>query len=131
VAIGFAFTQPPMVVVSMFVAVGLGLAAPFVALCWQPGWLKFLPKPGAWMERFKVAMGFPMLATAIWLFSLAITHYGKAVVWLGVFLVLVSLAAWIFGEFVQRGRSRKGLAVILALLFLGFGYASRLSQGVD
>jgi thiol:disulfide interchange protein DsbD len=67
VAIGFAFTQPPAIVVLMFLAVGLGLAAPFVLLCWQPGWLKFLPKPGAWMERFKIAMGFPMLATAMWL----------------------------------------------------------------
>ena len=32
--------------------------------------LRLLPKPGAWMERFKTIMGFPMLATAAWLLSL-------------------------------------------------------------
>ena len=53
------------------VVIGLGLAAPYVVLSWHPAWLKFLPKPGAWMEQFKIAMGFPMLATALWLFDLA------------------------------------------------------------
>jgi thiol:disulfide interchange protein DsbD len=87
--------------------------------------LKFLPKPGAWMERFKVAMGFPMIATAVWLFTLTITFYGKRVWWLGVFLVVVALAAWVFGEFVQRGRARRGVSLVIALLLLvgGFAYA--------
>ena len=75
----------------MFVVVGLGLASPYVILSWQPAWLKFLPKPGAWMERFKVAMGFPMLATAVWLFSLIPLHYGKRALWLGLFLVILAL----------------------------------------
>ena len=76
-ALGFAFTQAAGIIVLMFVVVGLGLASPYVILSWQPAWLKFLPKPGAWMERFKVAMGFPMLATAVWLFSLIPLHYGR------------------------------------------------------
>ena len=88
-----------------FLVVGLGLSAPYVLLSWQPAWLKFLPKPGAWMEKFKIAMGFPMLATVVWLFSVAGSTYGKSVLWLGVFLVLLAFAAWIFGEFFQRGRA--------------------------
>ena len=94
----------------VFLFVGLGLAAPYVLLSCNPALLKFLPKPGAWMEKFKIAMGFPMLATAIWLFNLAGDDYGKNVFWLGIFLVTVALAAWIFGEFVQRGSQRQGLA---------------------
>ena len=94
----------------IFLFVGLGLAAPYVLLSWNPAWLKFLPKPGAWMEKFKIAMGFPMLATAVWLFNLASGDYGTNVLWLGVFLVVVAFAAWIFGEFVQRGRTGKGVA---------------------
>jgi len=129
VAIGFAFTQPPLIVVLMFIAVGLGLAAPFVALCWQPGWLKFLPKPGAWMERFKVAMGFPMLATAMWLFWLTGTRLGKTgVLWLGLFLIVLALAAWVFGEFVQRGTRRRGLAVAICLGFVAIGYGAILEK---
>ncbi|MDB6111306.1 MAG: thiol-disulfide interchange protein DsbD-like protein [Pedosphaera sp.] len=124
-ALGFAFTQPPVIIVLIFLTVGAGLAAPYVVLCWQPSWLKFLPKPGAWMERFKVAMGFPMLATAIWLFTLAAPNFGgSGELWLGLFLVLVAVIAWVWGEFVQRGRSRRGLAAGLsfALCFLAYAY---------
>jgi thiol:disulfide interchange protein DsbD len=125
IALGFAFAQKAPVILLMFLAVGVGLAAPYVVLSWNPAWLKFLPKPGAWMEKFKVAMGFPMLATAVWLFNLAADSYGKSVLWLGVFLVVVAFATWIFGEFVQRGRTRKGvaLAVVLFLLFGGYAFA--------
>ena len=71
IALGFAFAQKAPLIVLTFLAVGAGLAAPYVALSWNPAWLKLLPKPGAWMEKFKIAMGFPMLATAVWLFNLA------------------------------------------------------------
>jgi thiol:disulfide interchange protein DsbD len=131
VALGFAFAQSAPVIVLMFLAVGVGLAAPYVVLSWNPAWLKFLPKPGAWMERFKIAMGFPMLATAVWLFNLAYGDYGKRVLWLGVFLVVVALAAWIFGEFVQRGRARRGLALVIALILLIGGYAYALESQLN
>jgi thiol:disulfide interchange protein DsbD len=121
-ALGFAFTQAAGIIVVMFVVVGLGLASPYVILSWQPAWLKFLPKPGAWMERFKVAMGFPMLATAMWLFSLIPLHYGRRSLWLGLFLVILALAAWIYGEFVQRGRTHRGLGMAAALLLFVGGY---------
>ena len=124
-ALGFAFTQASGIIVLMFLVVGVGLASPYVVLSWQPAWLKFLPKPGAWMERFKVAMGFPMLATAVWLFSLIPLHYGRRSLWLGIFLVILALAAWIYGEFFQRARTRRGLGLTVALLLLvgGFLYA--------
>ncbi|MGO8837449.1 MAG: protein-disulfide reductase DsbD family protein [Limisphaerales bacterium] len=128
IALGFAFAQNASVILLIFLAVGIGLAAPYVVLSWNPAWLKFLPKPGAWMEKFKIAMGFPMLATAVWLFNLAAGSYGKSVLWLGVFLVVVSLAAWIFGEFVQRGRTRKGLALAITLILLAGGYAYALES---
>jgi thiol:disulfide interchange protein DsbD len=97
-------------------------------LSWNPAWLRFLPKPGAWMEKFKIAMGFPMLATAVWLFNVASSSYGKNVLWLGVFLVVVAFAAWIFGEFVQRGRTRRGIALVIAAILLVGGYAFALEK---
>ncbi len=127
-ALGFALAQNVSVILLIFLLMGAGLAAPYVALSWQPAWLKYLPKPGAWMEKFKIALGFPMLATVIWLFSLAARIYGSGVVWLGFFLVLVAGAAWVFGEFVQRGRRRKGLALaVMAVLLIG-GYACALED---
>ncbi len=122
-ALGFAFAEPPAIIVLTFLTVGLGLAMPYVVLSLNPAWLKFLPKSGAWMEKFKIAMGFPMLATAVWLFTLTPLHYGKRVLWLGLFLVVIALAAWIYGEFVQRGRKRRGLAGAIAAAILAGGYA--------
>jgi thiol:disulfide interchange protein DsbD len=124
-ALGFAFAQDAAVILLIFFMVGLGLATPYVALSWNPAWLKFLPKPGLWMEQFKIAMGFPMLLTMVWLFNLAAGNYGPRVLWLGVFLVIVAFAAWIFGAFVQRGRQHPGLALGLtaALIIGGYAYA--------
>jgi thiol:disulfide interchange protein len=122
-AVGFAFTQPPVIIILIFLAVGLGLATPYVLLCWHPGWLKLLPKPGLWMQRFKVAMGFPMLATAMWLFWLTATRMGKSgVLWFGLFLVVLALAAWVWGEFAQRGRKCAGLAIFVSLVLAGSAY---------
>ena len=128
IALGFAFAQSAAFIVLIFLAVGTGLAIPYVVLSWNPAWLKFLPKPGAWMEKFKIAMGFPMLATAAWLFNLASGSYGKNVLWLGLFLVVIAFAAWIFGEFFQRGRKRRGTALVIVLILLIGGYAYALEN---
>ena len=130
-ALGFAFSQSAGTIIFIFLTVGLGLASPYVLLSWNPAWLKFLPKPGAWMEKFKIAMGFPMLATVVWLFNIATASYGKNVLWLGVFLVVVAFAAWIFGEFFQRGREHKILAIIIVLILLIGGYAFALEKELD
>jgi thiol:disulfide interchange protein len=127
VAMGFAFAQPAMQLITMFMMAALGMSLPYVLLSMNPKWLKLLPKPGAWMETFKVAMGFPMLATAIWLFSLAVKHFPvpgafSGAFWLGIFLVFVALAAWMFGAFVQRSTKRKGVAWALIAVFFGTGY---------
>jgi thiol:disulfide interchange protein len=127
-ALGFAFIlKSPGIITLVFLTAGLGLATPYIILSWHPAWLKLLPKPGAWMEKFKVAMGFPILGTAVWLFTLAAPNFGEnGAFWLGILLVIVSMAAWIWGQFVQRGRSARGLAVAisLALVVLGGGWVS-------
>jgi thiol:disulfide interchange protein DsbD len=111
--------------VLIFLSVGVGLALPYVLLAWQPGWLKFLPKPGLWMERFKVAMGFPMMAAAVWLFSLVTVYYADRTWWLAIFLVMLSVGAWIYGEFIQRHRAHPGLALaaMVGVVVMGYFFA--------
>jgi thiol:disulfide interchange protein DsbD len=131
-AIAFAFTQKPSIVVLVFLIAGLGFAAPFLVFCWKPNWLKFLPRPGAWMEKFKIAMGFPMLATAVWIFWIAAPRFGKSgVLWFGLFLVILAAAAWIWGEFVQRGRKRKGMAITIAILLVAGGYVFAMERQLN
>ena len=58
------------------------------------------------MVQFKMIMGFPMLAAGVWILSFTGPMFGKGgVLWLGVLLVFVALAAWVFGEFKQRAAS--------------------------
>lgn len=125
-ALGYAIPQKSAAIILLFfLMIGIGLAAPYVVLCWKPTWLKWLPKPGAWMEKFKMAMGFPMLATAVWLLTLTIPHFGEdGILWMGLFLVLVALAAWIYGDFVQRGSRRRWLAwsFVAAVLAIAYGF---------
>jgi thiol:disulfide interchange protein DsbD len=130
-ALGFAFAQDAAVIVTVFLFVGLGLSAPYILLSWHPAWLRFLPKPGAWMEKFKITMGFPMLATVIWLYYIASGTYGREVAWLGLFLVLVAMAAWIFGQFVQRGRKGRWIGALTAALIFAAGYAYCLESELN
>lgn len=129
VALGFAFTQPPGTLLVFFTMVALGLAAPYVALSWRPGWLRYLPKPGPWMGRFKVAMGFPMLATAVWLLDFSAPSFGEdGLLWLGMHLVVLALAGWIWGEFVQRGGARRARVALVCLGLLAADYLGVLEH---
>jgi thiol:disulfide interchange protein DsbD len=83
------------------------------------------------MEKFKMAMGFPMLAAVVWLFNIATSTYGKNVFWLGIFLVSIAATAWTFGEFVQRGRQRQPLGLAACALLLLAGYAGALEKELN
>jgi thiol:disulfide interchange protein DsbD len=129
-AIGFAFTKSTGRIFIVMLSIALGLASPYLLLTWYPALLKFLPKPGAWMEKFKMAMGFPMLAAAIWLCSLVQIFYGERAWWMAMFLVFLAVAMWVYGEFVQRGRKHRLVAGGVAAVLLAFGYAYTLEYGM-
>ena len=125
-AVGFAFTQSNGVIVVMFLAIAAGMSAPYLLLSAQPGWVKLLPKPGAWMERVKQLMGFPMLATLVFLLYVLGAQRGPAAVtWTLCFLLVISLACWMKGAFltpVASPRSRAIVLVLMLVLVLGGGY---------
>src|SRR5439155_12088453 len=51
--------------------------------------------------------------------------YGERAWWLAMFLVFVSVASWVYGDFVQRGSRHRLLAALLTavLLVIGYSYA--------
>ncbi|HEY6578867.1 MAG TPA: protein-disulfide reductase DsbD domain-containing protein [Rhizomicrobium sp.] len=105
-ALGFALTQSALAALAIFVALGIGFAAPFVAIGFSPALLRLLPKPGAWMSTFRQLLAFPMYATALWLaWVLSFeTDPGRLVVLLGAALVL-AFVLWAVGTAQQTGRS--------------------------
>jgi len=98
-ALGFAFGQSPGVILGMFAAVAFGMSLPYLLLSARPGWRKWIPKPGAWMERLKQFMGFPLLATNLWLLWVLQNQRGEmaALLLLALFLIL-GFCAWIYGS---------------------------------
>jgi thiol:disulfide interchange protein DsbD len=109
-ALGWAATQPPAASLAVFAALGAGFAAPFTALAFAPGLRKILPKPGAWMERFKQFLAFPMFATAIWLAWVLTMQVGPG----GVLAVLALALALAFGVWAWRGGIlSRGLAALV------------------
>jgi thiol:disulfide interchange protein len=66
---GFTLTQSPAVIYALFAAIGLGMSFPYLVIGAFPTAIRWLPKPGAWMDTFKHIMGFVMLGTVVFIFS--------------------------------------------------------------
>ena len=121
-AMGAALVLPLVQALAVFAALGLGLALPFLALAFIPALRRALPKPGAWMVRFKLAMAVPMGLTALALLWLA-SRIGGAGFAAGAAALALALLGivWTIGR-MQRGgkaatpRGAPALAV-LALVF--------------
>ena len=99
-AMGAALLLPVAQAMALFAALGLGLALPFLALAFVPALRRRLPRPGAWMARFKLAMAVPMGLTALALIWLAWRVGGQ---WFVAALLFVA-----FGVLIQL--TRIGLA---------------------
>jgi thiol:disulfide interchange protein DsbD len=128
VATGFALTQRAPSALAVFLALGLGLALPYLVLSLAPAWRRWLPRPGPWMERLKQVLAFPLYATVAWLVWVVSEQAGPratAAVLAG--LVLIAFAAWMRGiSQAAQGRRRTLAAataaagVALALAVGGF-----------
>jgi thiol:disulfide interchange protein/DsbC/DsbD-like thiol-disulfide interchange protein len=115
-ALGAALAQSAFVTLGVFIALGAGMALPYALLAWFPGWRRLLPRPGAWMERMKQALAFPLYATVAWLvWVLGAQVDNDAVVRLLVTLVVIALALWAWRVF-KVGQSRAWGAVAAAAL---------------
>jgi thiol:disulfide interchange protein len=113
-AIGYALAQPAIVTFSVFTAIALGLAVPYVALTLQPAWTRLLPKPGAWMEILRQAISVPIFCTVIWLAWVLAQAYGAAVLAaLLVCLLLLAVAGWFLGRWPAQRWATAVAAVIL------------------
>jgi thiol:disulfide interchange protein len=98
-ALCFALIAPAAVAIGIFLALGFGLAAPYLVATIIPGWQRVLPRPGAWMELVKQLLAFPLYGTVAWLIWVLIQEAGPGQSLGALFgLVLVGFAVWIYGR---------------------------------
>ena len=124
-ALGFAFSQSATIILAIFIAIAAGMSAPYLLLSAQPAWLRFLPRPGAWMVHVKQFMGFLLLATLLFLLYVLGAQRGlEGAIWASCFLLVISVACWMKGVFVVPTASaakRSIVLVIMLVLVLGSG----------
>jgi thiol:disulfide interchange protein DsbD len=118
-ALGFAFSQSPAIILAMFVAIAAGMSAPYLLLSAQPGWLRFLPRPGPWMLHVKQFMGFLLLATLLFLLYVLGAQRGlEGAIWASCFLLVISVACWMKGAYAVPTASAAKRSVVLVLMFV-------------
>ena len=122
-ALGYTLGRPAAEVLLVFAALAVGMSLPYLILGFFPRALAWLPRPGRWMESFRQLLAFPMFATVAWLaWVLGLQAGVDAVLALALGAVLVALAAWLYGRFVQSpAGSHRALAGVIALGALAVG----------
>jgi thiol:disulfide interchange protein DsbD len=117
-ALGFAIVQPAPVALGVFAALAFGLALPIVALSFAPALGRWLPRPGAWMLRFKQVMAYPLYLTAVWLLWVLGRQSGPD----GMAVVLLGLVSLVFGLWLwSSGPGRTVLRAGALVAVLGAG----------
>jgi thiol:disulfide interchange protein DsbD len=130
-AIGFALTQGTLAALGVFFCLGLGFAAPFIAIGLSPALTRLLPRPGAWMLHFKQMLAFPMYGAAAWLVWVIAQEAGQT----GLAATLAALVAFAFGAWAWTATRESGArwrvaGALTAILGLGLSLAGvALAQG--
>ena len=120
-ALGYAVSQNAAIALLVFVALGFGMALPFLLLAFVPGFARVLPKPGVWMDTLKQWLAYPLYLSAVWLLWVYGRQSGvdaQALLLTGV--VCIAAASWLWGrrQLSLAGKSSVMLAAVLLLLAL-------------
>jgi thiol:disulfide interchange protein len=110
-ALTWSLSQPALLVVLIWTCLGLGMCSPYLLLAAKPSWIRFLPKPGAWMETFKQAMAFLLVGTVVFLLRAV---PAKDMIATLALLTAVGLGCWMLGRFAAYGTG--GVRKIVVLL---------------
>lgn len=102
IALGAALVMPAWQSLLVFTSLALGMALPYILLSLFPGWLRFLPKSGRWLETFKQILAFPLLFTCVYFAWILIRSIGDDFAWVLAGAVMVGMAAWIYGRWPSR-----------------------------
>jgi thiol:disulfide interchange protein DsbD len=128
-ALGFALVQPAAHAMLVFSALALGMALPYVLLCFAPALVRRLPRPGPWMDTLKQALAFPLYATVVWLVWVLGQQAGvDAAARLLAALVAVAAALWAVGRWMHAGPRARVTVRVAAVALSAAALALALPQ---
>lgn len=109
-SLGYAIALPAAQALTLFAALGIGLALPYWVASWFPAVTRWLPRPGAWMETLRRFMAFPMWATVVWLLWVLGHLSGvDGAASMSAILLAVALLAW---SAAQQGFAKRVLLAV-------------------
>ena len=127
-ALGFALSQPAPATVAVLLAMGLGLALPYLALSMTPALQRLMPRPGPWMDRLRQFLAFPMYASAVWMIWVLTQQTGAdGVLYALGGMTLIAFAIWVLRLGSAASWTRRGLAA--AAVVLAFAAVVKLDDG--
>jgi suppressor for copper-sensitivity B len=95
-AIGFALARGPVEIVAIFLALGLGFAAPYLLVAALPSLARLLPRPGRWMIALRRLLGLLLAGTAVWLLTVLAGEVDRTAVWaIGAISLGIAAALWL------------------------------------
>lgn len=116
----FALTRPTVDIVTLFVAIGLGMALPYVLLLLRPSWLQRLPRASAWTEVVRHSFGWLLLAAAVFFVQSLLPEWLGNALWVA---WVVALALWaLLVALRARDRRSRWAAVLATLPALALAY---------
>ena len=100
----------------------LGFTSPYLIFMVFPRILCYIPKPGKWTEIFQIIMGYLMLVSSVWVFSILLNQIG---VGKSIFVLILTLIAICFVQIFNKVRDTKITKCIVACCSVScviFGY---------
>jgi thiol:disulfide interchange protein DsbD len=126
-AVGYALIQDPATGVLVFASLGLGMALPYVLLCYAPGLLARLPRPGQWMVIMKQLLAFPMFASAVWLlWVLGVQAGPDAMMQVLTGALLIAFALWLLNQSGSAVARLSALLLVFAAIYIGATQETRV-----
>ncbi|MGA2915607.1 MAG: cytochrome c biogenesis protein CcdA [Sedimentisphaerales bacterium] len=130
--LAWAQTQPIPLATVTILLIGVGMSVPYVILAALPGLLNKIPKPGRWMELFKHATGFILLAIGVKLLEAV---QPQKIIDVLYYAIVLAVCVWMWGVWVQYNTPAMKkwlirLAAIILAIFFGFVFLSEPKKGL-
>jgi len=116
-AIGFSMLGSPITIISIFFAISIGFAMPYLLCILFPGIINIIPKPGKWMIKFRFFLGFLLLLSTGWLLNLLKLNL--------IFIFILLSAILIFSAI--KGKFKKQLVLISLSIILSTSFITYLN----
>ncbi len=124
-AMSYTLAQKAPTAMFLFTVFALGIASPYLLLSFYPAMITRLPRPGAWMETFKVTMAFALFATVAFFMKTFGSQTGVAgLSWLAMALVVLGMAAYFYGHWSPphiKPFNRRWFGYVMPMLIAALG----------